>query len=76
MSDDVRRHAMKMAKEALEKRLQDINMGKASFEVYEQYRNSILLQRDQLRMILDEFSRRSKERVWLRNQSQGDLVRS
>ena len=51
-------------------------MGKASFEVYEQYRNAILLQKDQLKMILDEFSRRSRERVWLRNQSQGDLVRS
>jgi hypothetical protein len=42
-------------------------------QVYVQYSDRIKLQVSQLKEIIFETSRRSKERVWLRNQSQGEL---
>lgn len=68
-----REKAEQMAKEALAKRLEDIAMGRSDFEVYMSYRGRVEAQIAQLRSTLDELARRSRERVWLRHQAQGDL---
>lgn len=59
--------------EAFEQRMRDINMGKAEFESYERFRNVVQQHATQLRLILEEMTTRAKERVWLRNQNQGEL---
>ena len=43
------------------------------YDIYNRFHGRIENQVAQLRTIIDEFSRRSKERVWLRNQSSGEL---
>jgi hypothetical protein len=65
--------ARQMANEAFEKRLDDIAMGSNDYKLYQHYLQNISLQTVQLREILREILNRGKERVWLRNQSQGNL---
>lgn len=62
-----------MAKQAFEERLREISMGKNDYAVFQQYRSNISLQVAQLKEILNDITSRGKERVWLRNQSQGNL---
>lgn len=62
-----------MAKQAFEERLREISMGKNDYAVFQQYRSNIALQVAQLKEILNDVTSRGKERVWLRNQAQGNL---
>jgi predicted nucleic acid-binding Zn-ribbon protein len=73
VSKESREAAAAMAREAFEKRLQEISMGKNDYQMYQQYLHNIALQVAQLKEILSDISSRGKERVWLRNQSQGNL---
>lgn len=73
VSKESRDAAAAMAKAAFEARLNEISMGKHDFAMYQQYRSNISLQVAQLREILHDITSRGKERVWLRNQSQGNL---
>eukprot|EP00428_Durinskia_dybowskii_P062357 CAMPEP_0170375242 /NCGR_PEP_ID=MMETSP0117_2-20130122/11058_1 /TAXON_ID=400756 /ORGANISM="Durinskia baltica, Strain CSIRO CS-38" /LENGTH=1559 /DNA_ID=CAMNT_0010630307 /DNA_START=124 /DNA_END=4803 /DNA_ORIENTATION=+ len=73
VSKESKEAAAAMGKAAFEKRLEEIAMGKTDYQVYQQYRQNIALQVTQLREILNDISSRGKERVWLRNQSQGNL---
>lgn len=73
VSRESREAAAAMAKAAFEARLQEIAMGKNDYQMYQHYRQSVALQVAQLKEILAELSSRGKERVWLRNQSQGNL---
>jgi len=73
ISAEAKARAAKMAKEAFEQRMRDINMGKTEFESYERFRNAVQQQANQLRLIFEEMTTRSQERVWLRNQNHGEL---
>jgi hypothetical protein len=73
VSKESRDAAAAMAKKAFEARLDEIAMGKNDYQLYQMYRNTIAPQVAQLKEILADISSRGKERVWLRNQSQGNL---
>ena len=73
VSQQARDQAKRMAAEALAKRLEEISMGKTDYKTFINFKAKVDREIDQLRTVFDELSRRSKERVWLRNQSQGDL---
>lgn len=73
VSAEAKAQAAKIAQEALQKRLDDISMGKDEYDIYNRFRGRVQNQVRQLKTIIDEFSKRSKERVWLRNQSSGEL---
>lgn len=73
VSKESRDAAAAMAREAFEARLNEISMGKNDYQMYQQYVSNISLQVAQLKEILQDISNRGKERVWLRNQSQGNL---
>ena len=48
-------------------------MGEGQYEVYQHYKAQIATQRDQLRVIFEEFCRKHSERAWLKNQGHGEL---
>lgn len=50
-----------------------IKLTQDEYDIYNRFHGRIENQVAQLRTIIDEFSRRSKERVWLKNQSSGEL---
>ena len=72
-SKESREKAKEMAKEALKKALADISMGAKEWEFYSHYRQVLQPEITQLRSLLKESARRRCERVWLRNQNQGEL---
>lgn len=73
VSKESREAAAAMSRQAFEERLREISMGKNDYAVFQQYRSNISLQVAQLKEILNDITSRGKERVWLRNQSQGNL---
>jgi hypothetical protein len=73
ISAEAKARAAAMGKEAFEKRMKDIKMGKQEFENYEYIRNKVQQQANQLRQILEELNVRSQERIWMKNQTHGEL---
>lgn len=73
VSDAAKAEAKRIASEALAKRLSDISMGRSDYETYLRFKSRVAKEIDQLRNVFEELARRSTERVWLRNQSHGDL---
>jgi len=73
ISAEAKARAAAMGKEAFEKRMKDIKMGKQEFENYEYIRNKVQQQANQLRQMLEELNVRSQERIWLKNQTHGEL---
>jgi hypothetical protein len=73
VSEAAKEQARKIAREALNKRLEEIQMGKNDYHTYMQYKKNIEAQIGQLRATFEELSRRARERVWLRHQTHGDL---
>lgn len=64
--------ARQMAKEALEKRLEEINMGKMDYAVYEKYLGRIMPQIEQLKALVKSL-RPGKSSKWLRALGDGVL---
>ena len=54
-------------------RLREIKMSEYDAEMYESYSSHVRRQVQSLRVILDSLQARGKERVWLRNQTSGEL---
>jgi hypothetical protein len=73
VSAEAKRQAAEIAKNALSKRLEDISMGKDEYDIYKRFQGRVENQVSQLKAIVTEFKKRSKERVWLRNQTNGEL---
>jgi len=73
VSEEAQKRAKEMAKEALEQKLQTLNMGKLEWERYDQLHRQVSSQIHQLRVFLKDIKRRKQERVWLRRQSTGEL---
>lgn len=73
VSEEVRQRARKMAEEGLAKRLKEIDMGQQEAAQYEHYLQQVQEEVNQLRLIIQGMERKGKERVWVRNQTAGDL---
>eukprot|EP00977_Amphora_coffeiformis_P014936 scaffold4262_cov169-Amphora_coffeaeformis.AAC.5 len=73
VSEEAQKRAREMAKEALEHKLQELNMGKVEWDRYDQLYQQVSLQIQQLRVLLKDIKKRKQERVWLRRQSTGEL---
>ena len=54
-------------------RLREIKMSEYDAKMYESYSSHVRRQVQSLRVILDSLQARGKERVWLRNQTSGEL---
>ncbi len=73
VSAESQRRAKQMAKDALEQKLRELEMGKLEWRKYEELRNQVTVQIQQLRNHLKDLKKRSKERVWLKRQNNGEL---
>ena len=71
--EHVLKAAREMAKEALRKRLEEIGMSEHDVELYRRYYDRVGRQVRQLRVILEGVQAKTKERVWLKNQTGGEL---
>ena len=73
VSDESQKKANEMAKAAFRKKLEEIGMGENDYENFKRFSSAVQTQVEQTKDLLDEVCRRGRERVWLRNQSGGDL---
>jgi hypothetical protein len=62
-----------MGKEAMEQKLKDIDMNKYEAELFMDFTKNITQQVQQLKIILENVNASKKERVWLKNQTDGEL---
>lgn len=73
VSEEVRKAAREMAKQALEKKLKEIDMNVQEANAYEGYLANIRKEIDQLKVVIQQLQAKDKERSWLKNQTTGDL---
>ncbi len=57
----------------MQKRREQINMTQADSEVFRSYLANVQREIRELRVILESIEAKNKERVWLKNQSSGDV---
>ena len=65
-----------MAEASLKKKLKELDMGKLDWNRYNNLRSQVDEQITQLKSHLKDLKKRSEERVWLKNQSMGELDES
>ncbi|CAG8455940.1 70_t:CDS:10, partial [Scutellospora calospora] len=58
---------------AMQKRLEQINMTQEDFELYRSYKANVQREIRELHVILESIEAKDKERIWLKNQSSGDV---
>jgi MoxR-like ATPase len=68
VSEEAQRKAREMAEEALEQKLKELDMGKLDWDRYDNLRQKVDVQIQQLRNHLKDLKKRNKERVWLKRQ--------
>lgn len=73
VSEEAEQRTRAMAKATLEEKLRELKMGKGDWERYDNLRQRVEAQIQQLRVHLKNIKRRKEERVWLRRQSTGEL---
>lgn len=73
VSEEAQRRARQMAKEGLEQKLKELNMGELDWERYNHLHQQVEVQIQQLQVLLKDIKRRKEERVWLKRQSTGEL---
>ncbi|KAI9138938.1 AAA domain-containing protein [Paraphysoderma sedebokerense] len=71
--EEIKEAARQMGREALLKRLKEIEMSEHESDVYNNIRTNIAPLVRQLNVILSSLQSKTKERVWLKNQNEGDL---
>ncbi|CAG8498072.1 10507_t:CDS:10, partial [Cetraspora pellucida] len=64
---------VKLHKLAMQKRLEQINMTQGDFESYRSYKANVQREIRELHVILESIEAKEKERIWLKNQSSGDV---
>ncbi|CAG8454960.1 7144_t:CDS:10 [Dentiscutata heterogama] len=64
---------MELHKLVMQKRLEQINMTHEDFELYRSYKADVQRQIRELHIILESIEAKDKERIWLKNQSSGDV---
>ncbi|XP_054715582.1 von Willebrand factor A domain-containing protein 8-like [Uloborus diversus] len=70
---EVREAAREMAMKVYKEKLKEIEMSDYDAEMYEKFFNSVKKEVNLLRVILDSLQAKSKERLWLRHQTSGEL---
>lgn len=73
VTEEAKRKARAIAQRELDKRLEDIDMGKSEWKSYQRYLSRIQQETDQLRSILQHTTANAKERTWIKHQSSGEL---
>lgn len=69
----ISRAQKEMHEQAMEKMLTKLNMTQSDFQQYNQFMDNIRREVRELRVILESVEAKKHERVWLKNQSSGDL---
>ncbi|ORX55569.1 hypothetical protein DM01DRAFT_1334962 [Hesseltinella vesiculosa] len=76
-ADDVPEQVNEARKElhdnAMQKMLDKIEMNRGDYDMFQQYMENVRREVRELRVILESVEAKNKERVWLKNQSSGDL---
>ncbi|KAJ3255375.1 hypothetical protein HK103_006294 [Boothiomyces macroporosus] len=65
--------ARAMGQDALKKKLEDIQMSPFQAEVFDRLSKNVQQQVQQLRIILESVNASKKERIWLKNQTDGEI---
>lgn len=73
VSEEARKRAREMAKDALEKKLKELEMGKRDWKRYSELRERVEESISVLKSHLKHLKKQSEERVWLKKQSTGEL---
>lgn len=60
-------------KMTMQKKLEQVNMTQADSELYHSYLVNVQREIRELRVILESIEAKNKERIWLKNQSSGDV---
>ena len=76
VSEEQKRRAREMAEEGLRKKLDELDMGKLDWDRYNRLRTEVEEQITQLKGLLKDMKKRSEERVWIKNQTTGELDES
>jgi hypothetical protein len=71
--EHIRAAAREMNRKAFEERLREIKMSAYDADLYEQYASHVRKQVQSLRTIISGLQAKSKDRQWLKNQTQGEL---
>ncbi|KAL7746699.1 hypothetical protein RI367_007978 [Sorochytrium milnesiophthora] len=71
--EEVKQAAREMGQEGLRKRLAEIHMSEYDAKNYEKFRSAVSHNIRQLRFLLNSLESKQPERVWLRNQTDGEL---
>lgn len=58
---------------SMQKRREQVDMTQADSELYRSYLANVQREIRELRVILESIEAKNKERVWLKNQSSGDI---
>lgn len=73
VSEEAKERARQMAEEALTKKLKELDMGELDWQRYDSIRSEVDESINQLRSHLKDLKKRCEERIWLKNQSSGEL---
>jgi len=73
VTEEAQRRAKAMGEAALAEKLKELKMGKLDWERYDNLRQRVEAQIQQLQVHLKDIKRRKEERVWLRRQTTGEL---
>ena len=73
VSEEAKRQAREMANKALEKKLEELNMGQLDWERYNSVRAKVEENIKDMKRYLKDLKKRKEERQWLRRQTSGEL---
>ena len=73
VSEEAKAKARDMAEEAFQQRLNDINLGTAENDAYENYFGKVSRQVTEMQSVLENVQARAKERSWLKHTTFGEL---
>ena len=73
MSEEVKQATQALKKEEWAKYLKQLEMSEMDFEKYEKYKDAVKTEIRELRVTLEGLEAKQSERVWLKNQSTGDI---
>lgn len=73
MSQEVREASEQLKKEEWSKYLKQLEMTEIDFDKYEKYKEAVKVEIRELRVTLEGLEAQQSERVWMKNQSTGDI---
>ncbi|KAI9029241.1 AAA domain-containing protein [Hyaloraphidium curvatum] len=73
VSDEIRSAALESARESLLRRLKEMNMSGKEAAQYKDFYDNVRNEVQQLRVVLEGVQAKERERVWLKNQIEGEL---